>query len=221
MASQTIRKVAVIAANGRTGVECVAALLQAGIRVRAGVHGSHAFMPDENLAIVQCDATNRHEVAELIAGCDAVVSTIGHGRNSPARLQTTAMQNCIDAMQSAGMTRLISITGTGVRMPGDQPSLIDRVANLAIRLIDPARIADGIAHAALLQSSSVDWTIVRVLKLTNGAHIGGVQFSLHGPAEWLTPRQRVAAAVVQLIQNGEYLRQAPIITGGSLKVDGL
>lgn len=207
--------VSVLAANGKSGSACVYALLEAGFRVRAGVRGRHDFTPDGQLDVVECDALNSDEVDRLIDGCDAVVSMIGHVPGSPSRLQTEAVSNVLVAMRKYGVTRLISLTGTGVRFDGDQPSIIDRLANSAIKFIDPDRISDGIEHAEVLKRSQLDWTIIRVLKLSNGQHRGGVRFSLTGPAEFITPRRRVAAATVQLLKENIYIRQAPIITGGS------
>lgn len=205
--------IAVIAANGKSGRACVQALLEAGFEVRAGVYGAHDFAPSDTLEVIECDATKRNDVIHLLEGADAVVSMIGHTSGSPARVQTTATKTTLAAMGEFGIRRIISLTGTGVRFDGDRPSTVDRLANWAIHLIDRQRIEDGVAHAELLKSSQLDWTLLRVLKLTRSRHTGKVKFSLTGPVEWLTPRRRVAAAVVQLLQDNTYIRQAPIIIG--------
>lgn len=206
--------ISVLAANGKSGKACVRALLDAGYIVRAGVRGSHDYISSERLDVIECDALKSEEVDQLVDGCDAVVSMIGHIPGSPPRLQTEAISNVLAAMRRHGVTRLISLTGTGVRFDGDRPSIVDRLANVAIKLIDPNRIRDGIEHAEALKRSQLDWTMIRVLKLSNGKHEGGVTFSLTGPAEFITPRRRVAAATVQLLKENNYIRQAPIITGG-------
>lgn len=206
--------VSVLAANGKSGRACVHALLEAGYSVKAGVRGRHDFVPSDRLDIVDCDALKQDEVDQLVDGSDAIVSMIGHIPGSPSRLQTEAITNVLAAMRKHGVVRLISLTGTGVRFDGDRPSVIDRIANLAIKLIDPKRISDGIEHAEVLKRSQLDWTMIRVLKLSNGQHEGKVTFSLTGPAEFVTPRRRVAAATVQLLKENNYIRQAPIITGG-------
>lgn len=210
-----VKTIAVIAANGRTGKVFVEAALKAGYIVRAGIVGEAGFPPHKNLQVVGCNALDIDDVKKLLTGSDVAVSLIGHGKNSPARLQTDAVTNIIKAMNMIGIKRLISLTGTGVRFGNDTPSLADRLANIAIGVIDSARVKDGILHAEVLKDSQLDWTIVRVLKLTNGKHEGKVKFSLNGPAEYLTPRRRVAAAILQLIREDGYIRQAPIITGNT------
>jgi len=205
--------IAVIAANGRSGSEFVRIALEQGLDVRAGVKGESHLVPHEHMVVVPCDATNRDEVRALLEGSDAVVSMIGHGRHSPARVQTDAMKVIVDVMHELKITRLVSLTGTGVRFPGDKPSLVDYLANFAIRVIDPNRVQDGIDHARLLEATDLEWTILRVLKLGNGEHKGMVKLTPTGPAELLTPRSRAAAAALQVITDASYVRQAPVISG--------
>ena len=205
--------VAVLAANGRSGKAFVAAALAAGMNVRAGVHGTSTLPAHKNCVDVPCDATNSDEVERLLDGCDAVVSLIGHTPRSDGNVQADAMKTVVNAMRKLGIKRIISLTGTGVRVPGDTPNIVDKFATLFISTVDPQRVRDGKAHAEVLQASQLDWTIVRVLKLTNGTHEGRVRFSLTGPAEMTTPRARVAAAIVQLLQDGTYIHAMPIIKG--------
>ncbi len=210
MNNQTI---AVIAANGRSGSAFVLQALSAGHIIRAGVRGQSFLPTHPNLTVIECDATNPQQVRQLITGSDAVVSFIGHVPKSPATVQTDAMKVLVAVMSEVGIKRLISLTGTGARFAGDTPSLIDRLLNIAVGLVDPARVSDGKTHAEVLKASSLDWTIVRVLKLGEGQHRGRVRLSATGPAELLTPRNRVAAAVLQLLDSNDYIRQAPIIAG--------
>ncbi len=206
------KTVAVLGADGRSGRDSVTALLAAGFLVRAGVHSGRLPQHDK-LTQQHCDVMNQAEVRSLLKNVDVVVSLIGHGKNSQKNLQTTAIKNCISALKNNPSARLISLTGTGVRLPGDKPSFIDKILNSIVKIIDPNRISDGIEHANVLRYSSADWTIVRVLKLTNGFHLGEPVLTLGGPAEIFTPRARVAAAIVDIIKNDSYHRQAPVVSG--------
>lgn len=208
-----MKTIAVIAADGRSGREFVRLALDAGHKVRAGVYNDSTFPDHNRLTVLPCDATKADEVRALIQGSDTVVSMIGHGKHSPARVQTDAINVICEAMQQEGVSRIVSLTGTGVRFPGDTPSVFDRLANRAISIIDPKRVQDGIEHAKYLKQTSLNWTILRILKLGNGTHSGKVVMSLTGPAELLTPRTRAAAAALQVIKDETYLRQSPIITG--------
>ncbi|MDP5228234.1 MULTISPECIES: NAD(P)H-binding protein [Arthrobacter] len=208
--------IAVLAAQGRSGRACVQALLQAGYRVRAGVRSKGTFAPHPLLDEIPCDVLDQGDVARLLDGASAVVSMIGHNRRSSPTVQSTAIRHCLGIIaERQPDTRLVSLTGTGVRLPGDRIPLLDRAANAAIALVDPKRIADGKEHVRLLQEGPAGFTILRVLKLVNGPHHGGVRLTPHGPAELFTPRARVAAAVVQVLREGSFARQLPVISGGS------
>ncbi len=203
--------VAVLGADGRSGQECVTALLNAGYMVRAGVH-SGSLEPRAGLTQQECNVMNKSDIQALLQGASIVVSLIGHGKGSPVNLQVTAIRNCIEALQDQPDSRLISLTGTGVRFPGDKPSLIDHILNISIKLIDRNRIIDGIEHAKVMQQGPVNWTLVRVLKLTNGKHHGTPHLTTGGPAELFTPRARVAAAIVEIIRTNTFHRQAPVVS---------
>ena len=203
--------IAVVAANGRSGQAFVEAALAAGHTVKAGVRGKSYLTPHPNLSSVECDATNSAQLKNLLAGQNAVASFIGHVKGSDDDVQTIAIQKIVDAMKQVGMSRIVSLTGTGVRFAGDHISLVDRFLNLSIGIIDPARIKDGKNHVEALKASNLDWTIIRVLKLQN---VAPKPFTLleHGPTKWYVGRQEVAQAVLQVLEEGSFIKQAPIIS---------
>ena len=202
--------IAVISANGRAGTAFVKQALKAGHKVRAGVYGNHNFVPISNLQIVGCDATSLSDIKKLIASQDAVVSLIGHTKNAPKDVQTKAITNLVGAVSGSNI-RIVSLTGTGVRFDGDKPSLNDKFLNFGIKSVDPNRINDGINHVEVLKNSQTNWTIIRVLKLSNTKP---KKFSLKsgGPAKLLTSRAEVAEAILQVLGSDKYIKQAPIIS---------
>ena len=209
---QTISmKIAVLGASGRSGRPFVAAALAAGHAVRAGVRRKAGFTAHRLLEVVTCDATNPEDLRALCQGQDAVVSLIGHVKGSSADVQTVAMHALIPAMREAGVSRLISLTGTGVRFPGDAIDPVDWAMNVAVGIIDPARVKDGIDHVKLIQKSGLDWTVLRVLKLTGGKP-GSFKLTPHGPAKWFVGRGEVAQALVEILESEEYLKQAPVLS---------
>lgn len=203
--------IAVIAANGRSGKVFVEKALIAGHIVRAGIHQSNTLESHPNLTIVECDATKEKDVSSLINGQDAVVSFIGHVKNSPAFVQTDAIKTVIAAMRSSGLKRIVSLTGTGVRFPGDKIGFVDWFLNTGVAFVDPARIKDGKSHVAELQKSDLAWTIIRVLKLEN---IKASPFVLteNGPTKWVVSREDVASATLQVLEQNSFIQKAPIIS---------
>lgn len=207
-------RLAVIAANGRTGQVFVARALGAGHEIRGGVRGDKHSEPHPNLTYVNCDVTKPEEVRALLEGVDAVVSLIGHRWGSPKNLQTTVMQNLISAMQDAGIRRVVSLTGTGVRFPGDKVTLIDRFVNVFVRTLGHRRYKDGKEHAKLLQATDLDWTIIRVLRLEK-IKPRPFQLTPNGPTRVLTCREEVATAILQVLEQRSFIKAAPIISPAS------
>jgi putative NADH-flavin reductase len=204
-------KIAVLAAAGRSGQAFVLAAIAAGHQVRAGIRGTDPFSEHPSLEVVHCDATNLHDVRTLLAGCDAVVSLIGHVQGSAPRVQTVAIDIIITVMEELRISRLVSLTGTGVRYEGDQVGLIDRFANWSIGMVDPERIADGKEHVALIEASDLDWTIVRVLKLQNIAAKPYV-LTEHGPTKLVVGRTEVAQAILEVLIQRSFIKKAPMLS---------
>ena len=203
-------KLAVVAANGRSGKAFVDAALENGHRVKAGIFGGDSLKLDKDLEVVKCDATKEEDLEKLMKGCDAVLSFIGHSNKSPATVQTDAMKKIVQVTNKLDIKRVISLTGTGVRFPDDKISLLDKVLNFAVQKFDPERVEDGIKHAKVLEKSDLDWTIIRVLKLTDGK---AQDFTLRsgGPAKLFTTREEVALACLEVLEESSYIQKAPVI----------
>lgn len=203
--------IAVIAANGRSGQAFVKEALGQGHSVRAGVLGTnHTFQPHPRLTIMPCDATNPDEIRTLIRDQDAVVSLIGHVKGSAPDVQTRAMRTIVSAMQELGISRIVSLTGTGVRFEGDSIPFYDYILNGAISLMDPARVTDGRNHVEVLKQSHMAWTVIRVLKLQN-AHAKPYILRAHGPTKLYVSRDDVAQAIMQVLSDASFIQKAPII----------
>ena len=116
-------------------------------------------------------------------------------------------------MQKYNLKRFISLTGTGARTTGDKPSLIDRILNQLVNFIDPIRISDGNKHVIAIKHSDLNWTILRVLVLTNGELNINYKLNETGPSETLSSRKKVAKIMVDLLTDKEYIKKMPIICG--------
>lgn len=204
-------KIAVVAAGGRSGRALVTEALKTDYKVRAGVRSNSFFEPNKNLTIVKCDANNKQDVVKLINGCDAVISLIGHVKGSTTDIQTRAAELLVEAMREQKISRLISLTGTGVRTPGDKITLLDRLLNLGVLVIDPARVKDGNNHFEIIKNSGLDWTVIRVLKLQN-TKPKRYRLSVNGPSKLVVSRGEVAKAIMKLLKTNKYIRQSPIIS---------
>jgi putative NADH-flavin reductase len=213
--------IAVFGATGRTGKPFVEKALAAGHTVRALARNpAKLTIRHPGLTVMQGDATNAADVQKTIAGTDAVVSLLGQDKNSPVRLQTDATRLIIAAMKRAGIRRLISLTGGGVRNPGaDQPKFMDNLIVFIMKNIAGSgpknALEDGIAHANLIRASGLDWTIVRGPMLTDDAEKGTYQVGNVGtvPGIKLT-RADLADFILKEVEQKKYVGQMPFVTNG-------
>ncbi len=207
-------KICVFGADGRTGVEVVNYAVSQGFEVVAFVYSenSNKYFPS-GVEIKKGDVMNYADALEAVRGTDAVVSVLGHIKGSLPLMQTIGMKNIVQAMQSLGVKRVLSLTGTGVRVSGDTPSIVDKFLNFFVKLVDPNRVNDGVLHVQVLQDSGLDFTVVRVLKLSKSdKEFKGYELTFGGPAELQTPRKKVAKVLVDLINDKKYIGKMPVIS---------
>jgi putative NADH-flavin reductase len=208
-------KICIFGADGKTGIEIIQYAIKKRFEIVAFVYGKTIITHvEEDIKKLTGDVLNYDQVLQACVGCDAIISVLGHVKNSDTRMQTKGIANIVLAMKENNIQRIISLTGTGVRIEGDSPSFIDKVLNFIIKKIDPDRIKDGIEHAKVLESSGLDWTIVRVLKLGNDKkNIENYTLTKGGPAELQTSRKKVAHVMVDLIEDKSYVGKMPVISG--------
>jgi putative NADH-flavin reductase len=198
-----IMKICIFGADGRTGIEVLQYAKNRGYEIVAFVYNE----------IREGNVLDYEKVLRACTGVDVVVSALGHIKGSDPSMQTKGMVNIIRAMKENNIRRIISLTGTGVRIPEDTPSSIDKILNFIVKIIDPIRVKDGIEHAKVLKNSDLDWTIVRVLKLSNSPKMTyKYRLTTGGPAELHTSRKKVAKVMVDLIDDKNYFRKMPVVS---------
>lgn len=208
-------KICIFGADGRTGVEVVNYAKKQGFEVLAFVYSesSNKYFP-KDIEIKRGDVMDYNSVFEAVKKCEAVISVIGHIKGSDPLMQTKGMKNIVKDMQDSGVKRLLSLTGTGARVENDNPSCIDKVLNFLVKIVDPERIKDGVEHVKVIRNSGLDWTVVRVLKLSKkDTEVDGYKLTSGGPAELQTSRKKVAEVLVDLIDDKNFIGKLPVISG--------
>lgn len=201
-------KVSVLGASGRTGILVVEELLRRGHTVN-GLTFKRPEYEKTGLTWVEGDATRQADLTRCFEGVDVVISTLGHTRQTKTPIQTDSMKAIIEVLGTRKV-RVVSMTGTGVRQPGDKPSLIDRLMNIGVSVMDPKRVSDGIDHAKVLSGSNLDWVILRVLKLANGSKVQDVTLTPGGPAMTFINRRTVAKLLVDLAEGNAWSQKMPV-----------
>lgn len=171
--------------SGRTFLAWGTAAICAGLEGAAPAAGAPAAVaacaptptrggrrPAARLTVVEGDATDAEAAEAVVRGADAVISVIGQTKGSPPDLQTTAARTIVAAMQRHGVQRLVSLTGAGVDAPQDRPTLLNHAIKLALKTVSGPALRDALGHVAIIGSSGLEWTIVRVPRLTDGPRVG-------------------------------------------------
>jgi len=207
-------KLAVLGATGRTGRLLVEQALGQGHQIRALVRNPEKLGTlRPKVETVAGDATRAEDVERLVAGCDAVISTLGHTAGTSADMQTTATRNVLHAMRRHGARRLISLTGAGVPDTHDEPGFVEKLFHVALRIFAKKVQEDAIRHAEAIRSSDLDWTIVRVPMLRDGpgGHEIKVGYAGKGPGTKIE-RPDVARFMLQQLTDDEWVKKSPMIS---------
>jgi nucleoside-diphosphate-sugar epimerase len=160
---------------------------------------------------VVCDleSDDVSEVAAAISGASAVVFAAGAGPGSGAERKLTMDRDgaikLLQAAEEVGAERYLMISSIGAEAPPDG----DEVFSVYLR-------AKAQADAAL-QSSAVDWTIVRPGPLTDDPGTGLVRIDTE-PFRAEIPRDDVAALLDVLLEQGLASRRILYAGGGDVPI---
>lgn len=209
----------IIGASSGIGLKTVKAALASGHAVRAFARSaSKIAIDDAFLEKVDGDALDAAAVTAALAGCDAVVQSLGVALNpatvlSGTTLFSSATRVLVDAMAKAGPKRLIVVTGLGTGDSRDRMSPLYRAAfEVSLRRI----YDDKDVQEMIVRRSGLEWTLVRPGFLTNQPSGSWKAFAT-GPGTGSSPvsgsiaRADVAAFIIRHWDDPVYLHAAPIL----------
>ena len=207
-------KVVVLGATGATGRLIVGKAVAKGHEVVALVRSREKAADLAGAEFVEGDARDPVALTRAIAGCDAVISSLGTAM-SPFRevtLLSTATRALVGVMAEQNVRRLVCITGLGAGdSRGHGGFFFDWVfLPLMLRNVyeDKNRQEDAI------RASALDWTIVRPTVLNDKPARGGIKAltDLSGVHGGTIARADVAEFVVEQLATDAWLRKAPLIS---------
>jgi putative NADH-flavin reductase len=207
-------KIVIFGASGGTGLEVLKQALESGHTVTAFVRTTSKIdIQHPNLTLFQGDVMDTNAVEKAIVGQDAVISTVGPVRPSIPGMMETAAKNIVAAMKKHGIRRIVSTTGAGVRQPEDQPKLMDRSIGILLNLLAKEAVLDAAAYVKYIQSSDLDWTIVRFPRLMDGAHTGRYRVGYvdkHSSTQF--SRADGADFILKELTEKKWLRKLPLVS---------
>lgn len=206
--------IAVLGATGRTGKLVVERALARGMTVRA-LARTPSKLGDlaARVEVVEGDASSEAAVATLVAGVDAVVSTLGTASMTEGGLHVATMPVLMRAMKAAGVKRYLALSSSAAVLPGDRPTLVLRALLGVASVLARRYIADKAAEVRALRDHDLEWTLVRPGgRLVDGPD-GELRCDLERASTGSTTRAAAATLIVRALADGLWIRCAPYVCG--------
>jgi putative NADH-flavin reductase len=168
-------KLTVFGASGGTGSQVISQGLDAGHDIVAVVRDP-ARLPvsHPNLTVVTADVMRPDDIADTVAGRDAVISALGHSRRRADRKAPHPMfcadtaRSIVMAMREVGSRRLVVVSASGPYADdGDGPLLRYVAKPILGRTVFRTVWADHVAMEEVVRASGLDWTVLRPPRLTD------------------------------------------------------
>jgi len=219
-------KVVVFGATGKAGRAVALTLLAAGHQVTAFGRNREKLPAYKGISVIVGDALNAPDVASAVAGQDAVVVSLGDSlnpvvlklgaklgvkRNTPPNICEVGTANVIAAMEAASVKRLICITSYGV---GDTRDRLSRLFRLWLRVLQLGeQLADKEEQEKLVKESTLEWTLIQPVGLTDGAATGRWLASTSGDRRKRTvSRVDLADFIAQVLAGVRYVRETVVLS---------
>jgi nucleoside-diphosphate-sugar epimerase len=159
-------RIVIFGANGQTGRLLTQQALDAGRTAVAVTRQPDKFpLAHPELTLVGADVHDDGALVDVVAGADAVVSTLGVPfTREPVDTYSVGTANIVAAMHASSVRRLVVVSSTGA-----YPAPGRTGAPFALRLFEPVitrtigkTVYDDIRRMeSIVRDSGVDWTIVR------------------------------------------------------------
>jgi uncharacterized protein YbjT (DUF2867 family) len=208
-------RVAIAGGHGQIALRLAKILSQRGDEVvaliRNPAHADDVRQGGAEPAVVDLEHAGVDDVAQAIAGCDAVVFAAGAGPGSgPERKETMdygGAAKLIEAAKQAGVRRYLIVSSMGA----NPDARGDDTFSVYLR-------AKGRADDAV-RESGLDWTVVRPGGLTNDAGTGRVTLGDRVSRGRVT-RDDVAAVLAAALDSPNTIGKTADLVGGDTPIAG-
>ncbi|REE97147.1 NAD(P)-dependent oxidoreductase [Thermomonospora umbrina] len=167
-------KITILGATGGTGTHLVRQALERGHSVTAVVRDPSRLdvEPTPGLEIAVARELTAAALEPAVTGRDAVLSALGIRGNAPTDVCEHGARSAMEAMHASGVSRLLVVSASGAYSgPGDDPFTRWLVKPILGRALKNA-FDDMRRMETAVRADTLDWTIVRPPRLTDGPRTG-------------------------------------------------
>ncbi|MBE9539771.1 MAG: NAD(P)H-binding protein [Proteobacteria bacterium] len=216
--------IALLGATGMVGGFILNEALSRGYDIRALARTPQKLAAfEQKITVVKGDARDFSAINTLLQGSQVVISTLGPVKadgNAAIMLSTTATANIVQLMPAHNIERYIVVSGAAVRTPSDKRKLTGWLLRQGASITLNETLKDKQAEYQLLAGSPLAWTLVRcplidpepVAQEASAGPAPLYQASLETPSSFRLRAGDLARFIVDQIDSGEYLRQAPFLS---------
>lgn len=202
-------KIVVFGASGKTGILIVYQALNQGHEVTAFARQpTKVTIQHKNLRVIRGDILDQEKVQLAVNGQEAVLCALGADKNKPGTLLSDGTRNILQAMKSAGVTRLICMSSAGI-LGNDGGFWFGKIfMPLFLRHI----FEDKKRQVKVIEESRADWVIIRPTGLTDAPKTNTYKINTGVPTSRSIPRADVADFMLKLLTEKKYDKTLPAIS---------
>lgn len=206
-------RVLVMGAAGGVGRHAVGAALERGHEV---VAASRSGTPHDGAVTAAVDVRDAGAVAGVVEGSDVVLWCVGVTKRSGPGVGATGLPHLVQAAHRSGVQRVVTVSGAGVTLPGDEKSVGARAVSALTRRLARELVADKEAEHTILVGSELAWTEVRPPRLSDAEPTGRWALTTRAPGPTARPvaKADVASAMVELGETDEWIHASPFLVTG-------
>lgn len=201
-------KIAILGGTGKSGKYLVNELIKQGFYFKMLIRNLTS-RPAENLPtnnpkieIIEGDANDYEAICTLIAGCNAVISTLGNSQ---------ASAHLIRAMNEYNIRRYILLAGININTPIDKKSPKTKFATDWMYENYPIPTKNRQVEYELVAASNLDWTLVRLPLIEQTATRNAIKTSLEDCEGDKISATDLSVFLIEQLTDESFIRQAPFL----------
>jgi uncharacterized protein len=207
-------KVALFGAKGIVGSRILNEALSRGHTVTVVVRDPASYTAPEGVKVVAGDTSDPQSVGQVVVGHDAVISSVGPGRNDNPQPQNIpqAARSLLEALPTTGVKRLLVVGGAGSLEVAPGLQLVDS-PQFPEQFKPEASAARDALNIVRESGANLDWTffspslMIEPGERTGQFRVGGDQLLFDASGQSRISCEDFAVAVVDELEKGENIQR--------------
>jgi putative NADH-flavin reductase len=167
------------------------------------------------LHAVKGDVLDPASLGKVLEGADVVLSALGsHSGREPTDVYSRGMKNIHDAMNAAGVSRIVALSAVPVSKP-EEKDFVDRyIAHPLLGLFFKGSYDDlRRMEADLRTTSDINWTVLRPPRLTDKPATGKYRMAVESPLKGAQDISRadLASAMLKVIDDQATFHKVAVV----------